>query len=164
MHQKSLAHGGAQGIHHNDLPLGVFLHHQLRGNLCGVTGAGKAGGKRNVQKILTLLCKRAEQRCGILGIGGGGGGQRTGPEFVVKDLIIHGAGAVVGLALDGEAQGQDGDIVSLAVGQRQVSAAVGGNAEVHRCKSPFLSRLWIKAVQIPCGPRQKCWCRGSRWR
>ena len=109
--QQALPQGGAQSIHHIKFPLGIPLPQLLRRHLGGITGRGQPGGEGQDEHILPRL-KQGLHRIGVgRYIDGGGGGQLPRPEHIVKQRRVHlpiVRSVLIGLPLDGKAQGQDG--------------------------------------------------------
>jgi hypothetical protein len=126
VYQKALAHRGAQRVYHLELPVRELLGDQLGRQKSRITGAGKAGRKGDMQQVMALGENTAEELGGILWVCSGGGGQSAPTKLFIELMAVHGAVALIVDTLQAEAQRQNGDIVFLAVGQRQVSTAVGG--------------------------------------
>ena len=82
--QQAFAQRGAEGIHHISLAVGILFHQFLGGNHGGLVSSGKTGGESKYKGILTCPESRLDRFFPSFGVNGGGGGNVTGTQTVIK--------------------------------------------------------------------------------
>ena len=148
-HQYALAQGRAQGVHQAEFPLGIAFPQLDHGHLGGLVGAGDARGHAHEQYVLPGLQQGLEVVDVCLGIDLAGGHAQAvahgGIESrAVKGLRVH-AGHLP--AVDGVAEGDDGDVIRLEPRGRQVCGGIGDDGITHGYHSSQHIEYYAKKLQ-----------------
>ena len=148
--QHALTQRGAEGVHHEDLPVGELCGQLVAGDLEGVIGGGKAGGEGQYQHVPALLQDRLQHLSGLTDVDGVGGGHLALLLPVIELLRTHlPVVGVVVICLIAHDEGQ-GRNVQLQLPDQlvgQVAGRVGDNNEV--VHGGFLQRNILSARHAP---------------
>ena len=130
-HQQALAQGGAQGIHHQELPVGILFGKFGCRNDRGLIGGGKAGGEGQHQSVVTAGQHRLHDLGPAFGVRGGGGSGLAFTQTVVNGLEAVVGEVFKGLALKDHRQRTHGQAqVFIHVGG-EVTAGIGNDPVAH---------------------------------
>ena len=139
MYQQTLTQGCAEGIHHEDLPVGICFPQIIGCNDRRLVSGGQGRGEGHGQHIPSLFQGGLHEPCPVIGIGCGGGGHGTLAQFLVKSLHGSGVGkiAVVFSLVHHRQIGAD-NIILLQLFFCKVAAGIGNNLIAHFIHSVIL--------------------------
>ena len=131
-HQQCLRCGDGQGVHHDELTLGILLQKRLPGSVNGLNGAAQLAGEGQKQQILFLQDGLEVFQVGFL-IQRGGGGLGARAHLVKIALVVQGLPQVVKilLAVQGIGHGYHRNVQLLLEGKGEVAVAVCHEDVIH---------------------------------
>ena len=129
--EQTLAHGGAQGIHHPDGAVGILLGQLFGGNDGGLVGGGQTGREGQHQHVLPLLEGRFHEFSPAAGVYGGGLSGFSCPQTVVHFLQAVVVLIVKGIAPELHGQGHKGQPKGFIHGRGEITAGIGDDLIIH---------------------------------
>ena len=128
--QHALTGRGAQGVHGEDLALGVALAQLLGGDAGGIVGRAQTGGETEIENVAAFLQIRLHFFYKCIDIDRGGRGHRAGTQPRIE--IFRGDLALVGivqifLALEQHAQGKHGNVQRRSEIGGKIGGGIGQN-------------------------------------
>ena len=140
--EQTLSHGGAEAVHHPDLPLREVLLQLPSRNDGGLVGGGKGGGEAQAQNVLPRLQNGPHGGVELPHVDGGGHRHGPGADLGVK-LLETDLAAVqqvpVAPALQLQPQGQHLQLQLRRQLCGEVAAAVGHHHKVGHTQSRSFS-------------------------
>ena len=136
-HQKTLAQGGAEGVHHADGTVGIVLHHFLGSDDSRLVGGADTGVKSQAQNVFAGIQDGLHDADPAVGVDGGGGGHFAAAHAVIEILQISRIVQVVqqfALEQDGQRGIGNTQVLVLLIGK--VAAGIGNDAVVHMDNTP----------------------------